>query len=517
MADYDVVINGGGPVGTGLAIELGQRGLRVALVERNRDIPRIPKGQNLTQRTGEHFAAWHCAEQMRAAFPIPEGSGIGGMTCYGTLLTDYHYDWLNRAHVRDFYAAPNARLPQYVTEEVLRDRLAELEAVTVFYGWQGTALDQGPKGAMLTIAETEGPGLRVLRGAYVVGCDGSRSFLRSAAGIDEEQNDHGRLMALLVFRSTQLHELLKRYPGKAFYCVLHPDFDGYWQFFGRVDHGTSWFFHAPVPRDIDRDSFDFGAMLERAVGQAFDFDLDYVGFWDLRVAVARNYKAGRALVAGDAAHSHPPYGGYGINTGFEDARNLGWKLAATIQGWGGPDLLDSYSAERQPVFASTGRDFIERYITDDRAFLRRHKPADPDFPDHWYGRNLNNAEVDAFEPNYEGSPVIGGPGAPSARGEHQMKARAGHHLAPQTLADGHGVFEALGPGFTLLSADGTDSGFVAAAQAREIPLQVLKMSDAAQKAWDAPLVLVRPDHFVAWAGEAPDASQVMDRAAGWPD
>ena len=119
---YDVVINGGGPVGTGLAIDLGQRGLRVALVERYGAPQQVPKGQNLTQRTVEHFRAWQCEDDLHAAHPIPEGGGIGGMTCYGTLLTEHHYDWLNRARVGAYYPTRNARLPQYATEAVLRAR-----------------------------------------------------------------------------------------------------------------------------------------------------------------------------------------------------------------------------------------------------------------------------------------------------------------------------------------------------------------------------------------------------------
>jgi 4-hydroxyisophthalate hydroxylase len=86
------------------------------------------------------------------------------------------------------------------------------------------------------------------------------------------------------------------------------------------------------------------------------------------------YRAGRVFIAGDAAHSHPPYGGYGINTGFEDVRNLGWKLAAHFDGWAGARLLDSYSLERQPVFASTAKDFIANYIEEDRAFLKAYDP-----------------------------------------------------------------------------------------------------------------------------------------------
>ena len=520
MEDYDVIVNGGGPVGMGLAIELGLRGIRVAVVERFERPQPIPKGQNLTQRTAEHFAFWGCEAELRAAHPLPEGAGIGGMTCYGTLLSAHHYDWLNRAQVGEYYAAANARLPQYATEAVLRARAAEIGSVTCLYGWSGTGYEAGDDAARLTIAPQRGGGERTLSARYVVGCDGSRSFLRGAAGIPETLSDHDRLMALLVFRSEELHELLKRYPGKAFYNVLHPDYEGYWQFFGRVDHGTSWFFHAPVPLGTTRENFDFRALLHRAVGQPFALEFEHVGLWDLRVAIADRYRQGRAFIAGDAAHSHPPYGGYGINTGFEDARNLGWKLAARLQGWGGAALLDSYEAERRPVFVSTARDFIERFIEEDRAFLRRFSPEKDaaEFAQAWHRRSLETGEVTAFEPNYEGSPIVAGPkGVPSAKGSHSFRARAGHHLAPRQLADGRSVYAALGREFTLLASDAPlAASFEAAATALGIPLAaVADLPAPAVEAYGARAILVRPDHFVAWAGDtAPDPGAIFARATG---
>jgi 2-polyprenyl-6-methoxyphenol hydroxylase-like FAD-dependent oxidoreductase len=427
------------------------------------------------------------------------------MTCYGSLVSEYHYDWLNRSHVAPFYHCPNARLPQYATEAVLRARAAQLETIDVFFGWQGLALDQDADGVTLQIEERHGDVQQTLRAAYAVGCDGSKSYVRSAVGIPEDMSDHNRLMALLVFKSTELDELLKRHPGKAFYNVLHPDFEGYWQFFGRVDHGLSWFFHAPVPLGTTKENFDFTTMLRNAVGQDFAFEIDYIGFWDLRVAVAQTYRAGRVFIAGDAAHSHPPYGGYGINTGFEDARNLAWKLAASLQGWAGPGLLDSYSAERQPVFVSTAAEFIERFIEEDRDFLAAHRPEDADFEEKWHGRNLDADEVMAFEPNYAGSPIIGGAGAPSARGDHVFTARAGHHLAPGTLADGRPVLEGLGAGFTLLTTeDETAPDGVA----------VVHLSAETAQAYGASRVLVRPDHFVVWAGEAGPLEEILATARG---
>jgi len=517
-----VLIVGGGPVGLGLAIEFGQRGVSCIVVERYRTPSPIPRGQNLTQRTAEHFHAWGCEAELRAARTIPREYGIGGMTTYGTLLGNYHYDWMQRALVRPYYFTDNERLPQYATEAVLRDRATGLASVQTLFGWSFQRLEQDGEGVVVEIAERGSEATRTLRAGYVVGCDGSRSGVREQAGITQTSDDHDRLMVLLVFRSPALHALLERYPGKSFYNVLHPDLDGYWQFFGRVDLGSTFFFHAPVPTGTTRDNYDFLGLLHRAVGTEFEAELQHIGFWDLRIATADSYAAGRAFIAGDAAHSHPPYGGYGINTGFEDARNLGWKLAAALEGWGGPALLASYTEERRPVFRSTADDFIARSIDADRAFLHAHDPArDRDaFERAWAERSSGAvAEVGAFVPNYEGSPVVAaGGGVPSAVGQHVFAARAGHHLAPCVLTSGRGVHEAVGPGFTLLAFDAGEAdiaGFEAAARARAIPLAVVREPRAGEAArYEAALVLVRPDLFVAWAGEGGEGS-ALERAAGF--
>ncbi len=523
----DVIIVGGGPVGAGLAIELGQRGVHSILIERYSKPQPIPKGQNLTQRTMEHFHAWGCEVQLRAARTIPKSYGIGGLTAYGTLLSGHHYDWLQRELVRPYYCTDNERLPQYVTEAVLRARVEQLPAVTTLYGWNAEQVSQdGERATVAVVARADGA-RRKLRAQYIVGCDGSRSVVRGQGGITQTLSDHDRLMVLLVFRSTGLHGLLERFPGKSYYNVLHPDLKGYWKFFGRVDLGTTWFFHAPVPIGTTADNFDFHQYLHDAVGADFDLAIDHIGFWDLRVATADTYRNGRIFIAGDAAHSHPPYGGYGVNTGLEDARNLGWKLAATLQGWAGDALLDSYTAERRAVFVSTARDFIEKAIAQDKEFLAaydytRDRAA---FERAWAARSSGaRAEINAFEPHYEGSPAVAGfPGAvSSAVGGHQFTARAGHHLAPQALSDGRNVFEALGVAFTLLAFDAVETdvdALEAAALAQGVPLSIVRDScSGGRERYEARLILVRPDHFVAWAEDRVDvktgAAAIVARACG---
>ena len=528
----DVVIVGGGPVGLGLAIELGQRGIRCILTERYTQTQPIPRGQNLTQRTMEHFHFWGAEKELRAARTIPPEYGIGGLTAYATLLGDYSYDWLQRELVKPYYFTANERLPQYETERVLRQRLARLPNVQTLFGWDAQTITQDEQGTTVTLMDRSTQQTQVIHAAYAVGCDGSRSKTREQAGITQTLSDHDRLMVLLVFESQELHELLARFPGKSFYNVLHPELKGYWKFFGRVDLGNTWFFHAPVPLGTTADNYDFKAMLHEAVGAEFALTLQRVGFWDLRFALADSYRAGRVFVAGDAAHSHPPYGGYGVNSGLEDARNLGWKLAAVLQGWGGDALLDSYDAERRPVFASTIQDFIAKSIENDGDFLAHFDP-DQDkaaFKAAWQERSQGAVgEVHAFEPHYEGSHVVQKPEADdgslvcSAKGSHQFKARAGHHLAPATLSSGSNVFEVLGTGFTLLTVGKQPSvvqALTKAAAALNIPLTCVQEPKGSEaERYEAMSILIRPDQFVAWASpeshmDAAQAEQLMRRLVG---
>ncbi len=508
---HQVIIVGGGPVGVGLAVELGLRGISCALVERRRGLQQIPKGQNLSPRTLEHFWRWGIVDELRAERLLPRPYPISGIVAYGNLMSEYWYAPPQRELIRPYYYQDVERLPQYLMEKVLRTKMASLPNVEAHYGWSAETVAQDENGVRVSIAEEGGTARAVLAADYAVGCDGAHSTVRDRIGIERSGADFDQLMVLAVFRSRELHEGFKRFPERSTYNALHPDQKGFWQFFGRIVVGESWFFHAPVPAGTTQDNFDFTSLIHRAAGFSFAADFEHVGFWDLRVSVAEKYQMGRVFIAGDAAHSHPPYGGFGLNNGLEDVTNLGWKLAAKIHGWGSDALLQSYSEERRPIFHETGEDFIAARIRSDRVFLDRYSPERDraEFERAWQDRPKAMAgSLQSYEPNYEGSSVVWGPpgGKCSAHGVHSYAARAGHHLAPQSLSSGQNVFEALGPGFTLFAFDAEAQAiatFEAAARTLNVPLTIVRDSyEGGREIFGARLMLVRPDHYIVWIGDS---------------
>ena len=522
--DPRVVVAGGGPVGLALAAELGLRGVPCTVIERRSEPHRIPKGQNLTQRTLDLFYSWGIADELRSRRLIRPGYPGNSIVAYGDLMSGHWFAGVYRTAVDKYYFQRSERLPQYLTEQVLRERLGEIPSVAVRSGWSVEAVRQSEHGAAVEIAERGGARRETIEADYVVGCDGSRSLVRESAGLTSSGTDYEQTMVLAVFRSPALSEGLRRFPPAYIYRVVHADLKGYWRFFGRIDEHEGWFFHAPVG-GMERSEEGVRALLGEAAGFDFECSFEHVGYWDLRVSIADRFRAGRVFIAGDAAHSHPPYGGYGLNTGFEDAANLGWKLAAALQGWGGEGLLDSYSEERQAVATGTAEEFIDSRISVDRELFDRIDPERDakEFARGWEAyAQAGNTHLNSYAPHYAGSSVIEGPpgGVTGAGATRSERARPGHYLPPWQLAPGRNVFEELGRGFSLiaLNADaGGTASFERAAARRSIPLKVVREpSPEGRDPYGAGLVLVRPDGYVAWTGNAApsDADSVMAKVTG---
>ena len=233
------------------------------------------------------------------------------------------------------------------------------------------------------------------------------------------------------------------------------------------------------------------------------------------------------FIAGDAAHSHPPYGGFGLNNGLEDAVNLGWKLAAKLDGWGGDTLLQSYSDERRPIFKEVAEDFIAARIRNDGAFLDRYNPErdKAEFETAWKAQESdvgNRAQV--YEPNYEGSPVvIGPPGGKS----HARTASTCSRRAPGTIwrrrscrpaATCSRSWAAASRCWRSMPTTRRCAAFEQAARGAEGAAEgrARQLCATAARRYEARMILVRPDQFIVWIGDrAPaDAGALLARVTG---
>jgi hypothetical protein len=278
---------------------------------------------------------------------------------------------------------------------------------------------------------------------------------------------------------------------------------------------------------------DAGAMIAEVVGRAVPYELVSSLPWVARDLVADRYRKGRVFLAGDAAHQNTPSGGFGLNTGMGDVNDLGWKLAALVQGWGGPRLIDSYEAERRPVAARIVRQATENFMRD------RKRPSHPEIAMDTpagakarleMGEAIRRSQSKVYLTDgtalgqvYDNSPIVcddGTPPPPEAISEYRPTTRPGARAPHAWLADGRSTLDLYGRGFTLftLGAQAPDlSAFASAFASRGVPLSVVALDDPEIGVrYERPLVLVRPDGHVAWRSDEPPVEPlaVVDRVRG---
>ena len=315
---YQVVIVGGGPVGMALAINLGLRGITSAVIEPRRDLSPVPKGQNLTQRTLEHFDSWGIEKELRAARLMPKGYPIGELTAYGNLMSKYWHAPAGRELVRAFYSQDNERLPQYRSEEVLRRKVEDVPEATVLYGWTAGKLQQDERGVRIEISG-EGGKTDVIEGDYLVGCDGASSRVRQGLGIKlQGRGTLGRALGI-HFRAPDLRRKLGASPA-VMYWIMAPGCGGT---IYMIDGSDEWVYNRYFGPTDAVEFIDAARLLRTAIGDDTRCEILSVQDWSPRQLVAPSYGTSRVFLAGDACHLFVPTGGFGMNTGIADAADPG--------------------------------------------------------------------------------------------------------------------------------------------------------------------------------------------------
>jgi hypothetical protein len=352
-----------------------------------------------------------------------------------------------------------------------------------------------------TLRDTRTGATRTLSAIYLIGADGGASTVREAAGIAMSGTPALTYTTNVLFRCADLPALHRM--GKAYrFIFIGPE--GTWLTIVAVNGGDRFRMSiVGTPDKVNHSEADIAAALTRAMGRDFDYEILSVMRWVRRELVADRYGRGRVFIAGDAAHLMSPTGALGMNTGIQDAVDLGWKLEAAVRGWGGAELLRSYESERRPVAL--------RNVAASTENLGRMLATRADYG-AWFTEAMRHEWfMNGFHLGYryDDSPIVwpdGTPAPPLETRTYTQTARPGARAPHVALPDGSSTLDLFGRGFTLLRLGPnapSGAGMLQAAADAGVPIRVVALDQPEViAAYQRALVLVRPDGHVAWRADA---------------
>ena len=529
-----VLIVGGGPVGLALAAELGWRGVACTLVEQGDGTIVTPKMNEVNTRTMEFCRRWGIADDVMNC-PFPGDHPLDA--AFVTNLFGYELGRVVRP-ARN-YQTPDPASPyrlqacsQIWFDPILLKLARSLPGVTVKHMHRLESFTQSTDHVSAEIIDLAGGVRHRLSADYLVGCDGAASLVRQTLGIGLVGKGTLGYPLNMFFRAPDLMAQSGRKPATFFIAV---DRGGVWANLRIIDPGRGvWRLMVDqAGDDVTPENADRTGYLRRALGRDVDVEWIDVNVWRRRSLVAQRYGENRVLLAGDAVHQVSPTGALGMNSGIGDAVDLGWKLAAVLQGWGGARLVDSYDAERRPVGARNVR-MATGFYQHNEAFSHwspalEENSAEGERARREFGALLESSIGAEFRTLglqigyvYENSPVCvpDGTSAPADNpAEYVANARPGARAPHVWLSGGKSTLDLFGRGFVLLRFPGAPetAAVTAAANARNVPLDVVDVDvPEAAAIYERRLVLVRPDGHVAWRGDAPppDSTALIDRVRG---
>src|SRR5215211_770857 len=507
-AEVPVLIVGGSLVGLTTAMLLGHHGVQSLSVERHAGTAIRPRAGHFQLRTIELLRQLGLEERVRAKSLetySPTGGIIAVESLAGRELATY-VEELNEG-VEGFSPTVRVFINQDALEPLLQERALELGA-TLRRRTEAIALEQDDDGVTVALRNLDSGVESEVRARYVVAADGNRSPSRSRLGIG--MRGYGQLSrSITIYFRADCAELLRDRNQGVFY-VHNPQLRGFF----RLDRtGANGFLVInTVGEDVMQDSaIDVQSglteqraleFLRTAIGTDMPMEIVHVAYWQAEANWAERLREGRVFLAGDAAHVVPPNGGFGGNTGVQDAHNLAWKLAAVVKGDAGPGLLDTYEAERLPLCELTVRQAYTRYAT--RVVPERGtQGVEPPVPDIELeiGLVMRSAAILSEDPD---DGVLHLP--PSA-----LDGRPGTRAPHVRLVDGRSTLDLLGSQFVLLrpAGDGVDDWAPPGATSHVIDAEPFAEAYGLSAGG---ATLVRPDGVIAWRSRGPAGRDVLARA-----
>ena len=530
-----VLIVGAGPVGLALAVELGWRGVSCLLIEQTDGSITTPKMNEVNTRTMEFCRRWGIADEVLNC-PFPGDFPLD--TAFITSMFGYE---LGRApRLARNHQTPEPHSPyrlqacsQIWFDPMLAARARSFPHVQLRYRHRLDSFEASHDGVVAHVTDLESGTQTQINAGYLVGCDGATSGVRQALGVKlvgQEVIGHPLHM---FFLAPNLLKQSGRDPATFFFLI---DAGGLWGSLRIIDPARGlWRLMIDSMPEITRaEEIDRDAVLQRALGRPFNVRWLGTSIWKRRSVVAENYGNGRVFLAGDAVHQLSPTGALGMNSGIGDAVDIGWKLAAAIEGWGGRNLLASYDHERRPIGVRNVGTATGFYMTN-AGFGVGNAKLEEDSPESANARRQLGAILERdvgrefrtigsqIGYRYEGSPICVADGTaapPDEADTYVPSARPGARAPHVWLGDGRSILDLFGGGFVLLRfGDRAPEGRTVetAAAARRMPITsiVITEPDAAEL-YERKLALVRPDGHVAWRADEPpaDALSLIDTVRG---
>ncbi|MEQ8389335.1 MAG: FAD-dependent monooxygenase [Alphaproteobacteria bacterium] len=545
--DRDVIIVGAGPVGLISALDLSYRGIPVLVLERRTDVDPMHSRCNTTSaRSMELLRRYGCNMPYReAGLPPDYPTDVLYMTrINGIEITRFKLAGSGARFEEDrfsFDANWNSverphRSSQMFLERVLRAHALEQPNIEIRYFHEVTSVNQSNRGVTLGYRDTRDDSTGTLSARYVMACDGGKSTVRRQLGIKMEggATGSGRTQSIF-FRSRDVLANFNAPPGWMNWVINSDNFGNIIS----INGDDLWLTHCMIPEGAEGVSEEqYDRQIRETMGCDIDYEVLSVETWQFNRVLATKFREGNVFLAGDAAHSWPPYAGHGMNTGIEDGVGLTWMLAGVLRGWAPESILDAYEAERLPIddlvsHTASGMARAQHKVTQDMDMRARIEDPGPEGAAIRKKVRAELLEIDSRQFNaegmnfgwhYEDSPLIiyDGEEAPPYEVSRYTPSTVPGCRAPHFtfIETGEPLLDRMGAGFTLLvNDDDVDiSGLTGAAKKCDLPLDIVDIAHEprARPHYEHKLILVRPDDRIAWrSNAAPDnPAHVIDRVRG---